>query len=721
VKLRGQLVALGLLTLAFPLAGWFLFQALHRDVQESIGRGTLAQARTLAASLQKNLPQGHLPSGFPVAKLSEDMQADGSDDDWTGIAAHEFGTAGRQAVTSPLHSAVRIGRDAQGSWWLWLRVFDASRNLPAGAVTGNGLSAEAFPAETSRNANRAAGGDRVVLGLVHNGQNQRLVFNRQPEGRLRAASVVPAGFSHWQGVWHELADGYVLEMRFPASLDLQRLGFVARDGAVWPSPGALTGTLSPGSRDLIVLWSLIDERHPLTRALHTLLAESAENPAQALVLDREGWVLASTPAPEPSPTRPWQWLQGLVYHWLFSPGVSVPSAAWQNQWPELVRAGEINNPTGQGNAPGVRWQNNDIDFSTTVLAQVPLGDGWLVLRQALSDEQLSLVQTLLRGAVIALGLIAFLLLLYLLYASFLAYRVRRLNQSLQHSLDARGRVQARLPGLDAGDEIGELARGLNGLLQKVHDHTTYLKGFGSRLSHELKTPLAMVQSSLDNLQAVTDSEAGDGSSGDAGARHGLFLQRAQEGTRRMRFILNQLSGLSRLQEALENTPLEKVDLVPFLNQYVAARKALIPGLSLRVSDQPLVINGSLDLLAQGLDKLLDNARDFTPEGGLIEVRAEKQPGPDGPRVILSVFNSGSRLPAALGVGELFHSLTSVRQRSATGGEQDSHHMGLGLYLLRLIVEQHAGQVQARNSARPEGVVFEVILPAIEESQNQARK
>ena len=139
----------------------------------------------------------------------------------------------------------------------------------------------------------------------------------------------------------------------------------------------------------------------------------------------------------------------------------------------------------------------------------------------------------------------------------------------------------------------------------------------------------------------------------------------------------------------------------------------MPDLRLTVSAEPLLVQASLDLLAQGLDKLLDNAGDFTPASGFIEVRAEKRQGPDGPEVVLAVFNSGSRLPDGLKPAQLFDSLISQRQQGTSGAESASHHLGLGLYLLRLIAEHHGGRVQARNTATPPaGVVFEVILPGL---------
>jgi signal transduction histidine kinase len=98
-----------------------------------------------------------------------------------------------------------------------------------------------------------------------------------------------------------------------------------------------------------------------------------------------------------------------------------------------------------------------------------------------------------------------------------------------------------------------------------------------------------------------------------------------------------------------------------------------------------------------LDKLVDNARDFTPTGGEIEVRLKS-----GPKQLeLSVFNEGSSLPDNL-ASDIFSPFVSVRT-----GQQEGH-LGQGLLIVRLIAEHHGGQVLATNE--PGGVRFTVLLP-----------
>ena len=90
---------------------------------------------------------------------------------------------------------------------------------------------------------------------------------------------------------------------------------------------------------------------------------------------------------------------------------------------------------------------------------------------------------------------------FLGYATWLSLRIRRLRNAAERALDARGRIAAELPGVAANDESGDLARGFTTLLERLREHTEYLQTLASKLSHELRMPLAVVQSSLENLAA----------------------------------------------------------------------------------------------------------------------------------------------------------------------------------------------------------------------------
>lgn len=113
-------------------------------------------------------------------------------------------------------------------------------------------------------------------------------------------------------------------------------------------------------------------------------------------------------------------------------------------------------------------------------------------------------------------------------------------------------------------------------------------------------------------------------------------------------------------------------------------------------------SGSPELLIQMLDKLVDNAVDFSAVGDTIRVGLSAH----GNETLLSVMNPGPALPEKMR-SQLFDSLVSVR------GADNTRHLGLGLYIAKLIAEGHGGSITARNVA--DGVVFEVRL-AIQDSR-----
>ena len=106
-----------------------------------------------------------------------------------------------------------------------------------------------------------------------------------------------------------------------------------------------------------------------------------------------------------------------------------------------------------------------------------------------------------------------------------------------------------------------------------------------------------------------------------------------------------------------------------------------------------------ELLVQALDKLLANAADFCPPGGQIELRL----APVSEGWLISVRNEGPGLPTEL-QDRLFEPMVSLRER-----ESGDVHLGLGLHVVRLIVDFHGGRVWASNLADGSGVGFNIQL------------
>ena len=121
---------------------------------------------------------------------------------------------------------------------------------------------------------------------------------------------------------------------------------------------------------------------------------------------------------------------------------------------------------------------------------------------------------------------------------------------------------------------------------------------------------------------------------------------------------------------------------------------------LDMQDCAVSINAMPERIAQMLDKLISNAQDYTlPDKPIIVglACADKQ-------IQLTVSNTGEPLPESM-QGRLFDSMVSLRE-----GSQDGTHLGLGLYIVRLIAEFHGGHVSAQNRDDQTGVIFTISLP-----------
>ena len=113
-----------------------------------------------------------------------------------------------------------------------------------------------------------------------------------------------------------------------------------------------------------------------------------------------------------------------------------------------------------------------------------------------------------------------------------------------------------------------------------------------------------------------------------------------------------------------------------------------------------MLSGSDFRIEQLLDKLVDNALDFTPQGGAIRVLLDR----DGEYCGLRVRNDGPPLPERLR-GQLFDSMVSVRDRH----DGARPHLGMGLFIARAIAEHHGGGLRADNRSDAAGVEISVTL------------
>ncbi|MCC6658118.1 MAG: hypothetical protein IT512_08035 [Rhodocyclaceae bacterium] len=278
------------------------------------------------------------------------------------------------------------------------------------------------------------------------------------------------------------------------------------------------------------------------------------------------------------------------------------------------------------------------------------------------------------------------------FATRLSNRIRRLRDEAESAVDARGRLKRLTSGSQAGDEIGDLSRSFSAVLEKLAQHHGYLESLAGRLSHELRTPIAVVRSSLENLRLETDP-----------AQAQVYLGRAEEGLARLSKILTRMSEATRLEQSLHGETRVRFDLAAVLRECVEGYRQAYPErrIELKAPAQSFEIEGSPDLFAQLLDKLVANAVDFGRVGAPIRVDLARA----GLFAQVSVSNAGPTIPDEVR-GRLFESMISVRPER--GGSEP--HLGLGLYIARLIAEFHGGSIGAANLADGSGVSVRLTFP-----------
>lgn len=224
--------------------------------------------------------------------------------------------------------------------------------------------------------------------------------------------------------------------------------------------------------------------------------------------------------------------------------------------------------------------------------------------------------------------------------------------------------------------------------ERMARQNDYLERMASRLNHELQTPVSVIRSSLEHM--VTGPSADD-----------VYLERAREGLRRLATILDKMAEARRLEEALDEDEIIRFNLVDVATGCIEGYRLAFQGtdFDLVIEETDIPVTGIPELLAQGLDKIVDNAVEFST-GEAIRVRLNIEDG----SAVLRVMNEGPSLPAGSSA-ELFDSMISVRE----GGD---HHLGLGLYVAKTIVEFHGGQVSLGNREDVAGVVATLKLPIL---------
>lgn len=663
MSLRAKLLLVALSILALPWAGWRFVREMESLLRQGQEQALLASAEAMARGIA--VRPGALPPAGPgwfVHGLDYAPRLDGQADDWQGAAAggNRFGADGWLTVS--------VAR-ASGQLFLLLDVDDAS--IQRGEAH--------WPGDLEF--------DRLRLRLrTNNGEHLLRLANSEP-GPLKVAGEdgLPPPF-RIEGWWQERNGGYTVELALPQDIGLQALGVEARDLDA-AGRRRLAGSLEAvEGAQAIQAWPL----HGYVGALEPVLQALAPPGMRARLADRQAWVLARAGAiaADPSEEDLLPWRRGLYRALLFR---DVDEVADDRGDARGIGREEVRQAID--GTPAVAWRRDPYGARLLLSAAVPVRvDGQVravLLLERSNSEVLLLTDQAFSGllgvSLLALGISGGAL---LWYASRLAGRIRRLRDAAEKALDREGRVTP-FPRATARDEIGDLSRSFAGLLDQISGYTDYLRSLSGKLSHELGTPLAIVRTSLDNLDSTgLPAEAQP------------YLGRARDGVERMGRLVRTMSEVTRIEHAISVAEPERFDLRALMADCAEAYRGLLAPRELRLElpEEPLPFSGAPELIVQALDKLVDNAHGFCPEDGWVRLSLAREG--EGARIALA--NRGPLLPETMRT-RLFDSLVSLREKPR--GSEGGTHLGFGLYVVRLVAELHRGHAEARNLPDGAGVEF----------------
>lgn len=679
MPLRLKLLLIAMVAAVFPLAGWRFIVQMETALRESQERALMASARTLATALPAADPTLRAalvaPGVLHARPMRVDVDTDGYADDW---GSWHIDPEQLQSPGNSLRALLYVGQ-GPSAVNLWLDVDDDT------AVT------------TAADGSFGERADHIEIWLRDRFGERRWRVARSVEGITAAQPMSGADGREpsfaLPGAWIERAGGYRVELKLPIADPGFDLAIEVRDypvaGADLPRATASTEVRGLRYRPLATLW----QESPLLRNL-------VPDNARLRVLDRMGYVLARSGSLRPgsdtsdddSDLSFLRWLRALVYRHLLAPDMSQGDGYAFN----LLRLTNTQVDATLTGTPGANWRPAASQASVILTVTIPVLHGsdvvGVVMLEQTSDALLLWTNRAL-GSLLLGGLLTMLVAAAILfgYAGYLSFRIRKLRNAAENALTIEGRVVGNFPRSSAVDEIGDLSRSFGRLLDQVSAYTDYLRTLGGKLSHELATPLAVVKSSLENLEQEAMTES---------AR--IYAERARSGAERLGALLRTLSQASRIESAIAAAEAEDFDLREFLTGAAAGYRDLAEDRDFRVvvPDLAVPFHGAPELIHQALDKLVDNALGFCPPGGWIKLALELKMG----SIDLVLSNNGPPLPQKM-QDRLFDSLISVRDGRATV----SPHLGLGLYIVRLVAELHQGEASASNLPDMAGVEFRMRL------------
>lgn len=701
MRLRYQLLLAGAVTLILPVIAYRAVQQMDVALGESRAYELLQRSETSKTLLNysgllkelKGDSAAYGPRDLYAERIQHRMALDGYEDDWSNnaLAVRRFKYGDNKST------AVHAGGKRLASVDVRLAVTASRLHLFLRVVDDNVVYHD--PTQ-----GKLATGDHVTLFVQEeDGDIQSATFRAVAPGPivghrygLRVDGLRPIRrMEAHRGYWSTGNSGYQLEIDMPLPAVGIRFGLavVDNDRLRAASQEAWIGTVdpdSPGSMGRLVYQSL-----PLERVLSDVVPAGS----RARVFDEHGWLRADVNNLYQSPKNPalldparsniFNALLYRFFEWILktrhrNTSENFPLESRFSLNANALTAGTVAESFANWSATDAssvrRYTNLDRDQVMGRLTSTRMTSGQQAFllfetNEASANAFTSSAMVRLFSRVTLLSLLVAGSLL--LFATWLSWRIRQLTHQTRSAVSGDGKFLQSIKASEASDEIGELSRSFARLVERSAGYTQYLESLASKLSHELRTPLSVVKTSLENIDRHSIDQGAD-----------QLLQRAQGGADQLSALIRSMSEAARLEQTVQRAEFVTFDAQHWLlnarDTYLSIYANRQFQLTFDADNKQLF--AVPELLQQALDKLVANAVDFSPENGVISIVAEDS----GSDFKLSVINDGAQIDQSL-AKSMFEPMFSVRDQAG-----QEAHLGLGLYIVRLISEAHRGRAWVKN-------------------------
>lgn len=713
--IRSRLVFLSSFLLVIPWLGYQYIIEMEEYLRRGQEQTVLGTAQALATALNER-PELFDETSFSPAQRTEGIYVypvysplalnDGTLVDWQEYQQYEVGYDKRDYLRTSINPARYYSKDDSLS-------FENMVGEHNGSLYAYFKVKDDKVVYRSRDALSVHRSDFLQISMLSkegNSIDQIVIAPHEPEFlypfRVNDDYSEPVHEDRISGQWYETEGGYEIELQIPMDMLGDRIGFALFD-VDDPETRAISTVV--GTYKTNTIEQLGSLRLP-TPEIDRIVAGMGHNNSRIQVVDRSGRVLLTvgdiqsatgltvlSPAITEPANKYLLFLQDKILNPLYYQILTKPSNDFIDElYSDVSREGAHIDSALQGTA--FTQFRTLADSQTRILeAAHPILANNEVMGAVLVDQNMNGLRTFRNQAMEALfnTLLAVMLLVTLglfFFASRISTRIRRLRNEAEHIIDDTGRVQNTIKASGNSDEIGDLSRSFSNIVERLTQYTSYLENMSSRLSHELRTPITVVRSSLENLGLTELNEESE-----------VYMERAEEGINRLNLILTNMSEATRLEQMLQTSEKEKIDLAAVIYGCVEGYKLAYPESKFEtdIGNQPIFIDGVPEYIAQLLDKLIANAVEFSYPDQPITIYGRTLRD----HAVIKVSNAGPSLPEEM-KDRLFDSMISVRPQE----KQRQPHLGMGLHIARLISEFHGGQIRAENRKDREGVTISMVIP-----------